>query len=465
MEALVEALPYIRENPSLISDISAGYALMWHKDLQTELCVWQNTLVAKENIGGQVAFTYPIGERPDGMIDELIKYAYDNNLPLRFFAVDENTLDKMQRDKRLSPLMSAYDRRWSDYIYSYEETIAFKGKKFGGQRNHINKFKKLYGEPCIRLLKDDDREKVADLLAKYKEEHLGAEGLEKTEFERAERLLEVYSSLGLYAAGLFVGDEIIGISVSEIVGETLIIHIEKALKKYEGVYPTLYSYSTRLVGEISDKKIKYINREDDSGDMGLRVSKTQYHPLFLSHKYVVHINSPAKRLPPDTVLRSGGIVLTEIREGDKRAYTELNTDLENNRYWGYDYREDLSIIGEVTEDTFYDMTAYDNAVGDSVNFAVREEEFGEMIGEVILWNFTSKGLAEIGCRLFKKFQGKGYGKTAFKLAADFAESVLKVSVVARCHKENTPSYKMIIASGFKLKSTDDKYYYFERNKE
>ena len=463
-ETLINALPYIRKNPSLISDISAGYMLMWHKDLQTRLCVWKDTLVFKANIGGQVAFSYPLGENPDEMIDELVKFTRDKNLPLRFFAVDENTLKKISQDKRLSPLMSAYDRRWSDYIYSYDEAVTFKGRKFSGQRNHINKFKKLYGEPFIRLLNDSDKEKVKEMLAKYKAEHIVAKGLEKTEFERTERLLEVYSSLGLYAGGLFIGDEIIGISVSEIVGETLIIHVEKALKSYEGVYPTLYSSFARLVGEISGKKIKYINREDDSGDIGLRISKTQYQPLFLSHKYLVHVNSPATKLPDDTVLRGEGIVLTEIREGDKRAYTELNTDVINNRFWGYDYREDLSIIGEVTEDTFYDTVRFDNAVGDTVNFAIREDEFGEMIGEVILWNFTSKGFAEIGCRLFKEFQGRGYGRSAFKLATDFAERVLQVSVLARCFKENTPSYKMITASGFKLKKTDDKYYYFERNK-
>ena len=463
-EALVKALPYIRENSSLISDISAGYLFMWQKDLSAKLCVWRNTFAVMGNIGGQVAFSYPLGERPIEMIDELIKYAYDNNLPLRFFAIDEKTLEIMRKDKRLTTFSSAYDRRWSDYIYSYEDATSFKGRKFGGQRNHVNKFKKLYGEPVIKLLNENDLDEVFQMLKKYNSEHSGAEALERTESERTERLLEVFSSLGLYAAGLFIGDKVVGISISEIVGETLVIHVEKALTSYEGVYPTLYSYSVRLVGEASGRTIKFVNREDDSGDMGLRTSKTQYHPLFLSHKYLVHVDSPAKRLPPDTLLRGDKIVLTKIRESDKRAYLELNTDVENNRFWGYDYREDLTVLGELNEDTFYNSVEYDNAVGDSVNFAVRNDENGEMIGEVIIWNFTVKGFAEVGCRLFGKYQGFGYGRAAFKLAADFAERVLQVSVLARCYKENIPSYKMIAASGFRLNGADDTHYYFERNK-
>jgi hypothetical protein len=437
---------------------------MWHKALGTKLCVWQNTFVAMENLGGQVAFSYPVGENPSAMIDELVKFTYDNDLPLRFFAIDETTLAKMRQDERLSSLMSAYDRRWSDYIYLYEDMVSFKGKKFSGQRNHINKFKKLYGEPCVRLLTEDDREKVSGMLVEYKDEHAGAKGLEKTEIERTERLLEVYSSLGLYAAGIFIGDDIIGISIGEIVGEMLVIHVEKALKRYEGVYPTLFSYFARKVGEELGKTIKFVNREDDSGDMGLRISKTQYHPAVLNHKYLVHINSPAKKLPPNTVLRGEKILLTEIRESDKHAYTLLNTDVENNKFWGYDYREDLSLIGEITLDTFYDSVVYDNAVGDSINFAVRESEGGELIGEVILWNFTSRGYAEVGCRLFKDFQGKGYGKAAFTLVTDFAEKVLQVSVRARCFKENVPSCKTITSSGFVLSHSDDKYFFFERSK-
>ena len=101
--------------------------------------------------GDQPVFSYPIGADSSGMIDELTEYAYKNHLPLRFFAVDDDTLDKIRADKRLQPAMWAYDRRWSDYIYSFEEAMTFKGKKYSGQRNHINKFKKLYGEPVCPL--------------------------------------------------------------------------------------------------------------------------------------------------------------------------------------------------------------------------------------------------------------------------------------------------------------------------
>ena len=145
--------------------------------------------------------------------------------------------------------------------------------------------------------------------------------------------------------------------------------------------------------------LTYVNREDDSGDPGLRTSKTKYHPVFMAHKYLVHSGSPAAQLAEIPTISSGGVVLTGIQERDKPAYLKLNMNIENNRYWGYDYREDVSITGQPDENTFYDSVMYDTAAGDSIDLAVRLSDDGEMIGETVLWNFTSHGTAELGCRI------------------------------------------------------------------
>ena len=462
--SLQKILPYIKENTITCSDLSAGALFMWQKGTDLRFCEWNDTLIIQQNRGDQPAFSWPIGKDPDGMIDELLKYVKANLIPLRFYAANDETLEKIKNDSRLKSPMFAYDSRWSDYVYSFEEAKTFPGRKYSGQRNHINRFKKLYGEPYVRLLTPADMPAVFELLSEYGSEHTDANRLERLEFEDTKALLSVYGSLGLYAAGLFVGGNLAAFSIGEIAGDMFLIHVEKALKRYEGVYPTMYSGFVRLMDTVSDRPLHTVNREDDSGDPGIRTSKIQYHPIRKVDKYLVHIDSPASKMPSVSEIPAGSVVLTPFRKTDKKAYFALNTDLQNNIYWDYDYREDLSITEQIDEDTFYDSATFDMQVGDSINFAVRCETDGEMIGEVILWNFTFDNDAELGCRIMPQYHGLGYGKSAFRAAAEFAETVLDVKVYARCFQKNLPSCRMISASGFEPWYSDGKYQYFRRNR-
>ncbi len=460
--ALRKARPYFEMNPSLCSDLSAGYLFLWGEDTHAQVCFRNGTFLVRQDIGEQPAFSYPVGADPDGMIDELIGYVHENALPLRFFAVDGETLERIRGDKRLQPAMWAYDRRWSDYIYSFAEALAFRGKKYNGQRNHINRFKKLYGEPDLRFLTEKDRPAVEALLAAYAAEHPDGNALERLELERTIKLFDACGALGMPAAGVFVGGTLAAVSIGEPVGEKLLIHTEKALTRYPGVYPVMYSGFLRLTADRAGRIPAFVNREDDSGDPGLRTSKLQYHPLTIVHKRLVHVGSPAAKMAYPVTVFQNGVVLTELRESDKRAYLALNTDVENNRWWGYDYREDISLTGPVDENTFFDAVSYDMAAGDSVNFAVRLRETGDMIGEAVLWNFSSDGSAELGCRILPAFQKHGYGKAAFGAAAAFGAGRLGVRVWARCFRENAASVGMITANGFVKRREDDTFFYFEQ---
>ena len=423
-------------------------------------CVHKDTLVIRQDIGVQPAFSYPFGKDPDGMIDELLLYTKQQHLPLRFYAVDEDTLEKIRNDSRLQPAMYAYDRRWSDYIYSFEEAMTFRGKKYSGQRNHINNFKKLYGEPVIRALCEEDYPAVEEMLKEYETEHPDALALERFEVERTREALGAVRQLNMYAAGLFIEDKLAAFSIGEVNGDMLVIHVEKALRRYRRIYPALYSGFVRFVCNALGHPLKYVNREDDSGDPGLRTSKMQYQPLMLKHKHLVHVHTPALRAASPLAIKEKGICLSEFRESDKAAYLRLNTDIENNRYWGYDYREDLYLPSPPNEDTFYDSVIYDMQAGDSVNFVVRLSGDGEMIGEAVLWNFTPE-TAELGLRLFPEYQGRGYGKAAFLAASNYAVNVLKARVCARCYRENALSRRMIESCGFLPSAQDETFDWFE----
>ena len=68
------------------------------------------------------------------------------------------------------------------------------------------------------------------------------------------------------------GGKTIGFSIGDIKRDTLFIHIEKATREINGSYEAVaQGFASQM--RLKHPELKYINREDDGGDEGLRRSK------------------------------------------------------------------------------------------------------------------------------------------------------------------------------------------------
>lgn len=450
-------------SPYNVNDVSKGSFFMWHKGVNLAFCETEGSFISMQDICSEPSFSYPFGGDEEAALKNLIEYVKENDLPLKFYGVTEEILEKIKVSPLFPKISYGYERKWSDYVYSAAEIAEFKGKKFSGQRNHINKFKSLYGEPQFKPLEKSDIAAVKEMLTLYAKEHPSPCYEENEEYLHTIELLENFFELNLIGGMIILNGKPVSVTIGEVQrGENLIIHVEKALKSVLGVYPTTFNAFVKYALTLYPN-LQTANREDDSGDMGLRTSKLQYNPVKLVDKYLVKINSPLYSLTETPTIEADGIVLSEIKEADKQAYRNLCTDKENNRLWGYDYETDSSITGEINDDTFYDIVKFDRLIGEGISFAIREKTVdNRLIGEVIIYNFTYNGSAEIGVRVEKASQGKGIGTKAFKAGANFAEKVLKVKIKAKCYKENVKSKETILSCGFKQISEDEEFYYFAR---
>ena len=109
----------------------------------------------------------------------------------------------------------------------------------------------------------------------------------REEEEKVFEVLDRFEEYGFLGGILRVQGKIVGLSMGEIVRDTLFVHIEKANTELSGIYQKLVQCFAR---EFVTEDVRYINREEDVGDPGLRKSKMSYRPLKLLEKYTVRVN-------------------------------------------------------------------------------------------------------------------------------------------------------------------------------
>jgi hypothetical protein len=161
------------------------------------------------------------------------------------------------------------------------------GRRFSGQRNHINKFKKLYPDYRYQRITQDNLSRVIEFMNAYEQKYEKDIPVAREEFKRAIELMPFLDIFNLPGGFLEVNGNIAAMAVGENISDTMYCHIEKADRAYEGSYQMIVKEFSKDMADSYG--IKYINREEDVGDEGLRTSKLSYHPVSLLDKYCVLI--------------------------------------------------------------------------------------------------------------------------------------------------------------------------------
>ena len=449
---------YYQNVPYRLCEYSVGVKVMWRDQLHPEFTEVAGCLVVRNCIEGHYRFDYPV-PGAEGDVEAALT-AIENwctetgNRLILSVVPSEAAPQLMQRYPRFR---FANERTWKDYLYHPEDLAHFAGRHYSGQRNHINKFRKLYPAAQYISLSAADVPLIEQFWSDYEAEFQKASAGAKRELLLAKELFTLLPTGCFVAGGLQLDGRLVALSLGELCGETLTVHVEKALYSYAGVYPTMVqSFASQMLQ--SNPALQWINREDDAGDKGLRTSKLQYLPAELGSKLSFEVESELDRLQQQPAIKTERLTLDGLREWDKQAYNALCLDDERNRWWGYDYRKDLK--GELTEDYFLQVVREDFAAHRAVNFAVRLH--GKCIGEAVLYAPDWRGGAELGCRIAPQWAGNGYGTEAFAAVAEWALYRLGLSyVVAKCYKENEASYHML-SFCMRRNGEDDTFYYFKK---
>lgn len=170
-----------------------------------------------------------------------------------------------------------------DYVYDAQSLITLAGKKLHSKRNHINRFRENNPDWRYEPITPENMPDVIEM----NDEWCRVNGCNDERSLRQEACtvraaLRDMFSLGLDGGLLRAGGRVIAFSVGDrLNADTYLVHIEKAFGEIQGAYAVI---NQEFAAHNCDG-YQFINREDDSGEEGLRKAKQSYRPVFLVEKY------------------------------------------------------------------------------------------------------------------------------------------------------------------------------------
>ena len=287
LQNAAELRPYLSVQPFRSCDYTLGAVFQWRAYFRTTYAIVSGMLVMLASYPQDgTFFVYPVGGGDvNAALDAIETYAKQTGMPLRFCAVPEEGKNLLEARYGARASIST-ERDWADYLYQADDLIHFPGKKYHTQRNHLNRFLKDNPSAKFVAVTEETLPAAITFLNEY-EQHVPLDKvIEAEEMKRAKELLASSLQLGQKAGYVDVAGTIVALSIGEVICDTLYCHVEKARVDYAGSYQAIVSWFADYAVE---RDTLFINREDDSGEEGLRYSKLAYRPIRLIDKYWIEV--------------------------------------------------------------------------------------------------------------------------------------------------------------------------------
>ncbi|MGL5964341.1 MAG: DUF2156 domain-containing protein, partial [Fusobacteriaceae bacterium] len=259
-------------------DYSFINLFLWSFGDKIEYREFQDILYIRGNYLSESDYFMPLSS--SGEIEEIkkgVEYLLEQDKNINF--VSEDFHQKYVDDYEFEEMSDNFD-----YVYSVQDMIELKGRKYSKKKNKKNQFTKLYNYRYERLGRDN-LEEVIKFQESWciKKDCMNSENL-RSESLGLQNLFENIDNTDIVGGVLYVEDIVVAYTLGEKLNhDTVIIHVEKADEIYSGSYQAINS----IFLEKEWSHMVYVNREDDSGIEGIRKAKESYYPIKKVKKYLI----------------------------------------------------------------------------------------------------------------------------------------------------------------------------------
>ena len=263
------------------SECAFSNLFVWRDCYNIYWCVAHGFLLIKVKRDNVDFFLPPIGGADEDLPLVLEKLReFSQGKPFEMHGIYEMTKERLA--KVLPDAEFVEDRDNWDYIYLREKLATLSGRKYHGQKNHYNSFKKNYPDYVYEPI---DGNNIAECLGfgeQWCDDRIAEDPSLICEKYAIRQALTNFDALGLRGGAIRVYGKIEAFSFGKKINDdTAVLHVEKANHEIRGLYTAI----NKEFAEHAWQDVTYINREEDMGHEGLRRAKESYHPEFMIKKY------------------------------------------------------------------------------------------------------------------------------------------------------------------------------------
>lgn len=269
----------LKKSPCRSMEYNFTLLFMWQNQYGIEFATDEDMLYIR---AGRInkAYLFPCGEGDlKAATDKLFEIC---GYGLSFYSLNEE--QKIFLEKEYPGRFSfSENRNAGDYVYLTESLASLKGKKLSSKRNHINRFETEHPDWQYEPITSDNLSEVMKMHGLWCEaQDIEARKGLAEETEAVKTVLENYDALSLSGGLIRIDGRVVAFSVGDkLNGDTFLVHIEKAFSEINGAYPII----NREFVRHNCMNFRFVNREDDAADEGLRRAKLSYQPYEIIKKY------------------------------------------------------------------------------------------------------------------------------------------------------------------------------------
>lgn len=181
------------------------------------------------------------------------------------------------------------DRDQFDYIYDASDLALLPGNRFHKKRNLLNQFLKKHDYQYVDMIPEyvEAARAMQNDWCVWRE--CDSDIALANENTAIANVLSAWENLqGIIGGCILIQGEMAAYTIGERAGDdTLVVHFEKGRTDYKGIYQAVNQMFIEHVLSGIEPGVKWVNREQDLGDSGLRRAKESYHPVSFLKKYRV----------------------------------------------------------------------------------------------------------------------------------------------------------------------------------